>query len=123
MVSYQLTLQLPDFAIKMATVLCKWLIFGLVVRSCVLAAEINDQKPKVKSVAVIGAGPSGLTSAKYGIEQGLEVTVYEQSNDVGGVWQYTDRIGKNRFGVQIHSAMYQNLRYVVGKLSATINGC
>lgn len=37
-------------------------------------------------VAVIGAGPGGLVAAKYGIEAGFEVSVFEASDDVGGQW-------------------------------------
>src|SRR5215203_3363277 len=37
-------------------------------------------------VAVIGAGPSGLTTAKHAIEAGFETTVFEASDDVGGQW-------------------------------------
>ncbi len=37
-------------------------------------------------VAIIGAGPSGLTAAKHALEAGFEVTVFEASNDLGGQW-------------------------------------
>src|ERR1700761_1376631 len=37
-------------------------------------------------VAVIGAGPGGLVAAKYAIEAGFEVSVFEASDDVGGQW-------------------------------------
>ena len=37
-------------------------------------------------VAVIGAGPSGLTAAKHLIERGLEPIVLERGDDVGGQW-------------------------------------
>ncbi len=37
-------------------------------------------------VAVIGAGPGGLVSAKHAIEAGFEVSVFEASDDLGGQW-------------------------------------
>lgn len=37
-------------------------------------------------VAVIGAGPGGLTAAKHALEAGFDVTVFEASNDLGGQW-------------------------------------
>ena len=40
-------------------------------------------------VAVIGAGPGGLTAAKHAIEAGFDVTVFEASDDLGGQWHTT----------------------------------
>lgn len=37
-------------------------------------------------VAIIGAGPAGLVSAKECLEQGLDVTVFEKSERIGGLW-------------------------------------
>ena len=39
----------------------------------------------MKSVAIIGAGITGLTAAFYLKRRGLTVTVYEASERVGGV--------------------------------------
>lgn len=65
----------------------------------------------VSSVAVIGAGQAGLCSAKRCIEAGFNVTVYEQNDHLGGVWHYVAATGKDQYGVDIHTAMYQGLRY------------
>ena len=40
-----------------------------------------------KSVAIIGAGVSGLAAAKVFKEIGHEVSVFERSHDLGGVWE------------------------------------
>src|SRR3984885_2224053 len=37
-------------------------------------------------VAIVGAGPGGLAAAKYAIEAGFDVTVFEASDDLGGQW-------------------------------------
>ncbi|WP_051950902.1 flavin-containing monooxygenase [Actinacidiphila yeochonensis] len=37
-------------------------------------------------IAVIGAGPAGLTSAKQALERGHQVVVYEREDDLGGIW-------------------------------------
>ncbi len=37
-------------------------------------------------IAVIGAGPAGLTSAKQALGAGHDVVVYEQHADLGGIW-------------------------------------
>lgn len=44
-----------------------------------------------KKVAVIGAGVSGLTSIKCCLDEDLEPTCFERSNDIGGLWKYTVR--------------------------------
>jgi ribulose 1,5-bisphosphate synthetase/thiazole synthase len=41
---------------------------------------------KAKKVAVIGAGVSGLASAKHLKAAGLEIVIYERSSVSGGVW-------------------------------------
>ena len=38
------------------------------------------------SVAIIGAGPSGLTAAKHLLQAGLQSVIFEQSDDLGGQW-------------------------------------
>lgn len=64
-----------------------------------------------KNIAVIGAGRSGLSAAKYGIQEGLNVTVYEKTEGIGGTWRYTEKTGKDEHGLDIHTAMYKKLRY------------
>ena len=41
---------------------------------------------KAPRVAVIGAGVSGVVSARHLRAAGLETTVYERSSAAGGVW-------------------------------------
>ncbi len=41
---------------------------------------------KNKTIAIIGAGPSGLASAKSAKEVGLDVTIFEANSDIGGLW-------------------------------------
>ena len=43
--------------------------------------------PDGARIAVIGAGPSGLVTAKHALEAGFETTVFEASGDLGGQWQ------------------------------------
>jgi MFS transporter, ACS family, pantothenate transporter len=43
-------------------------------------------KPSVNTVAVIGAGISGVVTAAHLLSAGLEVTVFERSREAGGVW-------------------------------------
>lgn len=45
----------------------------------------------VKRIAIIGAGPCGLSAAKYLVAQQAfdSVVVFEQNAEVGGVWYYS----------------------------------
>ncbi|MCF2145573.1 NAD(P)/FAD-dependent oxidoreductase [Desmonostoc muscorum LEGE 12446] len=42
---------------------------------------------EIKQICVIGAGISGLVTAKTFIEEGYEVTVFEKQKGLGGVWE------------------------------------
>ncbi|XP_013376079.1 PREDICTED: dimethylaniline monooxygenase [N-oxide-forming] 4 isoform X2 [Chinchilla lanigera] len=43
-----------------------------------------------KRVAVIGAGVSGLSSIKCCLDEDLEPTCFERSDDFGGLWKFTE---------------------------------
>uniref|UniRef100_A0A3P8PP10 Flavin-containing monooxygenase n=1 Tax=Astatotilapia calliptera TaxID=8154 RepID=A0A3P8PP10_ASTCA len=45
----------------------------------------------VQRVAVIGAGPSGVTSIKGCLDEGLEPTCFESSDDIGGLWRFKEK--------------------------------
>ncbi|KAM4574149.1 flavin-containing monooxygenase 5-like [Fundulus diaphanus] len=45
----------------------------------------------VQKVAVIGAGPCGLSSIKACLDEGLEPTCFESSDDIGGLWRYKEK--------------------------------
>ncbi|XP_075616416.1 flavin-containing monooxygenase 3 isoform X2 [Balearica regulorum gibbericeps] len=53
----------------------------------------------VRRVAVVGAGVSGLAATKCCLEEGLEPTCFEQSEDVGGLWRYTDQAEEGRASI------------------------
>jgi dimethylaniline monooxygenase (N-oxide forming) len=42
--------------------------------------------PATRRIAVIGAGASGLVTAKYCVAAGFEVTIFELSERIGGVF-------------------------------------
>jgi len=67
-----------------------------------------------KKVCVIGAGVSGLASARELLREGHDVTVVEQSGGVGGQWLYdpsTDG-GKPLGAAGAHSSMYASVRLI-----------
>jgi phytoene dehydrogenase-like protein len=43
-------------------------------------------KEKIHTVAVVGAGISGVVAAAHLLRNGLKVTVLERSSGPGGVW-------------------------------------
>ena len=47
----------------------------------------------MKMVAVIGAGPSGITAIKNFIDEGFDVTAFERCDGVGGNWRFNDPSG------------------------------
>lgn len=53
-----------------------------------------------KTVAIIGAGPSGLCTAKYMIDNGLVPTIFEKEATIGGLWAKSND----------HNAVWDGLR-------------
>ncbi|XP_069823703.1 dimethylaniline monooxygenase [N-oxide-forming] 2-like isoform X2 [Dendropsophus ebraccatus] len=49
-----------------------------------------------KTVAIIGAGCSGLTAIKCCLDEGLSPTCFEKSEDIGGLWRYTEIVEEKR---------------------------
>lgn len=41
-----------------------------------------------RSVAVIGAGMAGIAAGRVLRDEGLDVTIFESSHYIGGVWRY-----------------------------------
>lgn len=74
------------------------------------ARSVDPEKSPAKTVAIIGAGSSGLVSAKYSLDHGFDVTVFEQNEQLGGIWWFTNETGVNQYGLEIHSPMYTKLR-------------
>lgn len=59
---------------------------------------------------VIGAGgAAGLCAIKNCIQQGIDVIGFEQTNEIGGTWVYTEKTGRDEYGLDIHSSMYRAL--------------
>lgn len=58
-------------------------------------------------IGVVGAGPSGLAAAKNCIQYGLDVTVFEKNDKVGGNWVFDAKTG--------HASVYENTHIISSK--------
>ncbi|XP_075396589.1 flavin-containing monooxygenase 2 [Tenrec ecaudatus] len=52
-----------------------------------------------KKVAVIGAGVSGLISLKCCVDEGLEPTCFERTEDIGGLWRFKETVDDGRASI------------------------
>uniref|UniRef100_A0A914I556 Flavin-containing monooxygenase n=1 Tax=Globodera rostochiensis TaxID=31243 RepID=A0A914I556_GLORO len=56
-------------------------------------------------IAIVGAGPSGLTAARQGLLYGCEVCIFEKEQSFGGVWRLAVSKNAQRRPVPLQSAM------------------
>lgn len=65
----------------------------------------------MKRVAVIGAGPCGLSvlRAFASAADKVEIVCFEKQNDWGGLWNYSWRVGVDQNGETEHGSMYRFL--------------
>lgn len=65
-------------------------------------------------IAVIGAGAAGLVCARELLRAGHEVTIFEQSATLGGVWVHTPEVESDRLGRaptrRVFASLYDSLR-------------
>uniref|UniRef100_A0A8C0D3U6 Flavin-containing monooxygenase n=1 Tax=Balaenoptera musculus TaxID=9771 RepID=A0A8C0D3U6_BALMU len=59
-----------------------------------------------KRVATVGAGVSGLAPIKCYLEEGLEPTCFERSDDLGGLWRFTEHVEEGR--ASLYKSMVSN---------------
>lgn len=63
----------------------------------------KDSKLNLGHVAVIGAGVTGVSTAAHLVGHGFNVTIFDQSDSVGGIWSNVNKTS----GLQISSLMYR----------------
>jgi hypothetical protein len=60
-----------------------------------------------KRICVIGAGPSGIAAAKNLLDEGLDVTVFDRGEEVGGNWVFAEKTG--------HSSVFETTHIISSK--------
>ncbi|RLU14728.1 hypothetical protein DMN91_012615 [Ooceraea biroi] len=68
-------------------------------------------------IAIVGGGVAGLVVARHVVSKLniYSLTMFEQTDDIGGTWVYTDETHFDKHGLLIHSSMYKNLRTNIPK--------
>jgi 2,4-dienoyl-CoA reductase (NADPH2) len=67
---------------------------------------------QIKKIAVVGAGPAGLSAATVAAERGHQVTLFDSASEIGGQFNIAKRVpGKEEF--------FETLRYFKRKLQTT----
>lgn len=95
------------FSMKIATCLVN-------PRACYETELVFKETATLKNIAVIGAGPAGLSFATYAADRGHKVTIFEASNQIGGQFNIAKTIpGKEEF--------YETLRYFKRKIELQPN--
>ncbi|MDH0825509.1 NADPH-dependent 2,4-dienoyl-CoA reductase [Acinetobacter johnsonii] len=83
-------------------------------RACYETELIFKESEAKKNIAVIGAGPAGLSFATYAADRGHQVTVFDTASQIGGQFNIAKTIpGKEEF--------YETLRYFKRKIELQPN--
>jgi 2,4-dienoyl-CoA reductase (NADPH2) len=81
-------------------------------RACYETELIFKPAEHKKRIAVIGAGPAGLSFATFAAERGHEIHLFDKANEIGGQFNYAKQIpGKEEF--------YETLRYFKKRIELT----
>ncbi|CAB3245985.1 unnamed protein product [Arctia plantaginis] len=75
--------------------------------------EISDvftKSPQASQVCIIGAGYSGLATARYMKDYGLNFKVFEATRYIGGTWRFDPNVGTDEDGLPLFTSQYKNLR-------------
>ncbi|HEY4714382.1 MAG TPA: FAD-dependent oxidoreductase, partial [Aquirhabdus sp.] len=81
-------------------------------RACHETELVYNPVEKSKRIAVVGAGPAGLSFSTVAAERGHNVTLFESSHEVGGQFNIAKTIpGKEEF--------YETIRYFKNKIDLT----
>ena len=81
-------------------------------RACNETELIYTPTQKVKTIAVVGAGPAGLSAATIAAQRGHKVTLFDAASEIGGQFNMAKQIpGKEEF--------YETIRYFNKQIELT----
>ncbi len=60
-----------------------------------------------KRVCIIGAGPSGITALKNLLDEGIDATIYDRNEEVGGNWIFSE--------TESHSSVFETTHIISSK--------
>ncbi len=94
-------------------------VFGGVMTSCLVNPRACHETelfitatPNVKKIAVVGAGPAGLSAATTAASRGHQVTLFDSASEIGGQFNIAKQIpGKEEF--------FETLRYYGRQIELT----
>lgn len=75
------------------------------------------EKEQGKTLAIVGAGPAGLTAAFFMRQRGYQVTIFEQMPEAGGMLSYSIpayRLPKEVVQKQIHALEHMGIHFQFG---------
>lgn len=81
--------------------------------SVFISVEEKLKMPSSKiRIAIVGGGVAGLIVARHVISRPefYSLCLFEQTDEIGGTWVYTDETEFDENQLPIHSSMYKNLR-------------
>ena len=76
------------------------------------------EEEKEKNIAIVGAGPAGITAAAYLVRHGLNVCLYEKHEDIGGLLMHgipEFRLPKDVVNETIKKVLELGVKVVLGK--------
>lgn len=89
-------------------------------RACHESDYLLKATTKIKNIAVVGAGPAGLSCAINSAKRGHKVTLFEQDMDIGGLFNLAKKIpGKEEFYETLRFSA-ANSNYKISRYSAII---
>ncbi|MBK9371591.1 MAG: KR domain-containing protein [Deltaproteobacteria bacterium] len=74
------------------------------------AAQPLNTASARRRVAVLGAGPAGLATARCLLEEGFEPVIFERSDQIGGIWAFREGgVGGGYLSTRLQTSKYTSL--------------